>query len=134
MAEITANTLTDGEAGGSAKVAVNAPLGDKAALRVTAFFNDFAGFIDSVQPNLSIKEDVNIFTALGLIKDPGIPTSLLAKLDAAADARARGNCAQASSLYQSFVNALEAQSGKGVDPTAAAIMIADAQFLIAHCP
>ncbi len=59
VAELTANTLTDGEPGGSAKVAVNAPLGDKAALRVTAFFNNFGGFVDAVQPNLSIKEDVN---------------------------------------------------------------------------
>ena len=59
IAELTANTLTDGEAGGSAKVAVNAPLGDKAALRVTAFFNNFGGFVDAVQPNLSIREDVN---------------------------------------------------------------------------
>jgi iron complex outermembrane receptor protein len=59
IAELTANTLTDGEAGGSAKVAVNAPLGDRAALRVTAFFNNFGGFVDAVQPNLRIKEDVN---------------------------------------------------------------------------
>ncbi|HEX6900596.1 MAG TPA: TonB-dependent receptor [Thermoanaerobaculia bacterium] len=59
VVELVANTLTDGEPGGSAKVAVNAPLGDKAALRLTAFFNSFGGFIDAVQPNLSVKEDVN---------------------------------------------------------------------------
>jgi len=59
VAELTVNSVTDGELGGSAKVAVNAPLGDKAALRVTAFYNRFAGFIDAVQPDLSIKEDVN---------------------------------------------------------------------------
>ncbi|HEV2853566.1 MAG TPA: TonB-dependent receptor [Thermoanaerobaculia bacterium] len=59
VAELTANTLTDGESGGSAKVAVNAPLGDKAALRLTAFFNSFGGFVDSVQPNLRVREDVN---------------------------------------------------------------------------
>ncbi|MFL6260828.1 MAG: TonB-dependent receptor [Thermoanaerobaculia bacterium] len=59
VAELTANTMTDGDPGGSAKVAVNTPLGDKAALRLTAFFNRFGGFIDAVQPNLSIKKDVN---------------------------------------------------------------------------
>jgi hypothetical protein len=82
----------------------------------------------------SIKDDVNIFTAAGMIKDPGLPTALVAKLNAAADARARGNCSQAANQYQAFISLLQAQSGKGVDPTAASIMIADAEFLIAHCP
>jgi iron complex outermembrane recepter protein len=59
VAELTANDISDGEPGGSGKVAVNAPLGDKAALRITAFYNSLGGFIDSVQPNLSIKKDVN---------------------------------------------------------------------------
>jgi len=59
VAELTANSMTDGGSGGSAKVAVNAPVGDKAALRVTAFYNNFGGFVDAVQPNLGIKKDVN---------------------------------------------------------------------------
>jgi hypothetical protein len=82
----------------------------------------------------SIKDDVNIFTAAGMIKVPGLPTSLLAKLDNAAALRATGNCDQAANLYQAFIDELQAQSGTGVDPVAAAIMIADAQYLIAHCP
>jgi iron complex outermembrane receptor protein len=41
VAELTANTLTDGETGGSAKVAVNAPLGATSALRFTGFYNSF---------------------------------------------------------------------------------------------
>jgi hypothetical protein len=44
----------------------------------------------------SIKEDVDIFTAAGKIKNPGLPTALLARLNAAADARARGKCPQAA--------------------------------------
>ena len=36
--------------------------------------------------------------------------------------------ASAANTYQSFINQLQAQSGVGVDPTAAAIMIADAQY------
>jgi iron complex outermembrane receptor protein len=59
VTELTANGMTDGEPGGSVKAAVNTPLGDKAALRLTAFYNRFGGFIDAVQPNLSIKKDVN---------------------------------------------------------------------------
>ena len=82
----------------------------------------------------SIKEDVNIFTALGKIKDPGTQTALLATLTSAAEARARGKCAQAANLYQTFIRQLQAQSGKEVDADAASIMIADAQFLIVHCP
>ena len=82
----------------------------------------------------SIKGDVNIFVGNGMIKDPGTGTSLLAKLNTAADARAAGNCNKASNLYHAFVDAVQAQSGQGIDPVAAAIMIADAQYLIANCP
>jgi hypothetical protein len=82
----------------------------------------------------SIKDDVRFFRASGAIKKAGEANSLLAKLDAAAVRRANGNCAAAAKRYQAFINELQAQSGKGVDATAAAIMIADAQYLIAHCP
>jgi hypothetical protein len=43
-------------------------------------------------------------------------------------------CATAANIYQAFINELQAQSGKGVSASAAAIMIADAQYLITHCP
>lgn len=59
VAEVSANSVTDGELGGSAKVAVNAPLGETTALRLTAYYNSFGGFIDAVQPGLRVKEDVN---------------------------------------------------------------------------
>lgn len=82
----------------------------------------------------SIEDDVNQFLAAGAIKNNGLANSLLSKLDAAAAARARGQCSTAANLYQSFINELQGQSGNGVDATAAAIMIADAQYLITHCP
>lgn len=82
----------------------------------------------------SIKNDVNQFLAAGEIKNRGLANSLLQILAAAAMARAAGNCNTAANDYQSFINAVSAQSGKGIDATAAAIMIADAQYLIAHCP
>jgi len=59
VAELTANGMTGGDLGGSAKVAFNTPLGDTAALRFTAFYNSFGGFVDAVQPDLKVKEDVN---------------------------------------------------------------------------
>ena len=108
-------------------------LGVESMDRVTNGTSAAVTFTIVVTPE-SIKEDVNIFTAAGKIKNPGIPTSLVATLDAAATARTRGNCSQAANLYQAFIRELRSQSGKGIDPVAASIMIADAEFLIAHCP
>jgi hypothetical protein len=85
----------------------------------------------------SIKSDVTQFLAAGDIKNSAVATTLLQMLNAAATARGRGDCKTAAKDYQSFiteVNKLKAQGLKGVDATAAAIMIADAQYLIAHCP
>jgi len=82
----------------------------------------------------SIKQDVTQFLAAGLIKNAGLANSLLAKLNAAADARSRGQCGTAANQYDAFIHALQAQAGKGVDANAAAIMTADAQYLIANCP
>jgi hypothetical protein len=70
----------------------------------------------------------------GGIKNAGEANALLAKLNAAAKARAARNCTTAKNIYQAFISELQAQSGKDVDAVAAAIMIADAQYLIAHCP
>ena len=82
----------------------------------------------------SIKQDVTQLLGAGMIKNAGIANSLTAKLNAAAAARAKGNCATAANIYNAFINEVQAQTGKGIDPTAAAILIADAQYLIAHCP
>jgi hypothetical protein len=82
----------------------------------------------------SIKDDVGQFLDANKIKSGGLAKSLLGKLNAAAAARSRGECATASNQYDAFIQELEAQAGKGVDAAAAAIMIADAQYLIANCP
>ena len=82
----------------------------------------------------SIEDDVTQFLSSGAIKNNGQANSLLANLNAAAAARTRGQCSTAANIYQAFISKLQAQSGKGVDATAAAIMIADAQHLVAHCP
>ncbi|MGH9465594.1 MAG: TonB-dependent receptor [Thermoanaerobaculia bacterium] len=59
VGEFTLGVLTDGDFGGSAKVAANTPIGDTAALRVAAYYTSYGGYTDAVQPNLSTNEDVN---------------------------------------------------------------------------
>jgi hypothetical protein len=81
----------------------------------------------------SIQDDVNHFVASGDVTVTEA-NSLLTKLRAAAAARARGDCATAAKVYLAFIDELNAQTGKAVSTTAAAIMIGDAQYLISHCP
>ena len=64
----------------------------------------------------------------------GSRSSLLAKLAAAQSSRAAGDCATAANQYGAFVNEVQAQAGKAIDNAVASILIADAQYLIAHCP
>ena len=81
----------------------------------------------------SIMDDIRYFLSSGAItQDEG--TSLLKKLKAAAAYRAAGDCKDANATYQAFINELLAQSGKKVTAAAAAILIGDAQYLIARCP
>jgi iron complex outermembrane recepter protein len=59
FAEFDLNFLNGGGTGGDAKVGFNAPLGTKAAVRAVAYHDRIAGFIDAVQPDRSVREDVN---------------------------------------------------------------------------
>jgi len=81
----------------------------------------------------SIKDDVSEFAATGDIAS-NRTQSLLAKLRAAAADRARGNCNAAANVYSAFEHEVQAQRGKSVSASAAAILIGDADYLIAHCP
>ena len=81
-----------------------------------------------------IKVDVTTLAADGKIKMPETENSVLAKLDAADNARSKGMCNTAANQYNAFINEVKAQSGSGIDAGAATILIADAQYLIAHCP
>lgn len=64
-AELSLFSVEEGEASGSAKVALNKPLGDSAALRITAYHTGLAGYTDAVRPDLSVEEDVNGGTRTG---------------------------------------------------------------------
>ena len=59
VGEFSLSSIDDGDVGGGAKVAVNVPIGDTSAMRVTAYYNSIGGYMDAVQPDLSVSEDVN---------------------------------------------------------------------------
>jgi iron complex outermembrane receptor protein len=59
FSELTFNGLDDGGFGGNAKFGFNLPAGDKAAVRVAAYYDRIAGYMDAVQPDLGVDEDVN---------------------------------------------------------------------------
>jgi iron complex outermembrane recepter protein len=57
--ELGGSLVDGGSAGGNLKLGANLPLGDKAALRLAAYYSHLPGYIDAVQPDLSTNEDVN---------------------------------------------------------------------------
>jgi iron complex outermembrane receptor protein len=59
VGEFTLDSVSNGGVGGSAKFATNVPMGSSAATRITAYYTRYGGYIDAVQPNLSINKDVN---------------------------------------------------------------------------
>jgi iron complex outermembrane receptor protein len=59
FAEVDGRFLSGGSAGGSAKLGFNAPLGETAAARVVGYYTALPGYLDAVQPNQQINEDVN---------------------------------------------------------------------------
>ena len=52
-------SVLSGNGGGDAKFGFNVPLGGKAALRVASYFDRTPGFMEAVQPNLSVNKHVN---------------------------------------------------------------------------
>ncbi|MCY4508710.1 MAG: hypothetical protein OXG35_17395, partial [Acidobacteria bacterium] len=57
--ELGFSSLAAGGLGNDAKLAVNVPLGSAAALRVAAYNTAIGGFVDAVQPDLSVRENVD---------------------------------------------------------------------------
>ncbi len=65
IGDFSLSSISGGGIGGSIKAAVNVPMGDTAAMRVAAYYTSYGGFMDAVQPNLSVKEDVNSGDRIG---------------------------------------------------------------------
>ncbi len=63
--EVGGEAIDGSGTGGNFKAGFNAPLGDKVALRMAAYYNRLAGWTDAVQPDLSLKTDVNAGDRLG---------------------------------------------------------------------
>jgi hypothetical protein len=81
----------------------------------------------------SIMESVaQLMQAGGGVEQRG--NSLMGILANAAANRRVGNCRAAANQYNAFIKHVQAQTSKSIAPVAAAILIADAQYLIAHCP
>src|SRR4051812_35331222 len=59
IAELGVDMTQDGGPGGNLKYATNVPLSATTAMRVAAYYTKYGGFIDAVQPSLSLKKDVN---------------------------------------------------------------------------
>lgn len=59
VGEFGAEDIQNGGPGGSAKAAVNVPMGAMSAMRVVGYYTRYGGFMNAVQPNLSVKKDVN---------------------------------------------------------------------------
>ena len=65
IGELGISSISDGGIGGNVKAAVNVPIGDRAAMRAAAYYTQYGGFIDAVQPGLSVRDDVNDGNRLG---------------------------------------------------------------------
>lgn len=72
---------------------------------------------------------VNVFGDRGLI-DPSARKSLLSKLNNAKAALDRGNTSAAAGNLREFIDQCGAQSGKGIAPAVAALLIGDAQYVL----
>jgi len=57
--EVGMNWIDGGDPGSVAKLGFNAPLGDKAAFRIVGYSTRIGGFMDAVQPTLSVSNAVN---------------------------------------------------------------------------
>src|SRR5213592_2235537 len=57
--EAEINVIDGGDPGSIAKLGFNVPMGDKAAFRVAGYSNRLGGWMDAVQPNLTVNHAVN---------------------------------------------------------------------------
>src|SRR3989441_3043548 len=57
--EVGGSWIDGGAPGDNAKLGFNVPMGDKAALRVVGYGNRLGGYMDAVQPDLTVSKDVN---------------------------------------------------------------------------
>src|SRR5260221_16501 len=59
IGELSGSSISNGGVGGSAKVAVNVPMGPTSAMRFAGHYTRYGGFIHAIQPRPSRNKDVN---------------------------------------------------------------------------
>jgi iron complex outermembrane receptor protein len=59
IGELSASTIDGGGPGFTAKIATNVPINATTAMRFAGYFTRYGGYMDAVQPSLSVKKDVN---------------------------------------------------------------------------
>jgi iron complex outermembrane receptor protein len=57
--EVGGSWISRGSPGNTAKLGFNVPLGDKAAARIVGYGNGLGGWMDAVQPDFTVNQDVN---------------------------------------------------------------------------
>lgn len=63
--EMGGSVIDGGGPAGLAKLGFNTPLGERAAARVVGYYTRLGGYMDAVQPNLSVRNNVNSGTRMG---------------------------------------------------------------------
>ena len=64
--EVGGSSIGGGNGGATVKVGANVPLGERAAVRLAAYHNQLGGYMDAVQPDLRVDENVNTGTRTGV--------------------------------------------------------------------
>ena len=64
--ELGGSWIDGGNGGATVKVGTNVPLGDRAAGRLVVYHNQLAGYMDAVQPDFSVDENVNTGARTGV--------------------------------------------------------------------
>jgi iron complex outermembrane recepter protein len=64
--EVGSSQILGGGFGANVKLGANLPIGGKAAGRVALYYNQLAGYMDAVQPDLSVDKNVNSGTRTGV--------------------------------------------------------------------
>jgi hypothetical protein len=105
----------------------------------TVTATDFYGNQTTASATFTIKATVDSLSAsvrhfydTGQITSASVRDSLLSKLAAIKASIAAGKTSVARSQINAFISLVRAQTGKSIKPAAAAVLIADARYLIAH--
>ena len=95
--------------------------------------NTLGEVILGVLPKMQLTiSDVKSFYTSKAIRNAGVRKALLSELDAARRAFDQGKTATALDQLKAFISSVKAQPSKVISKTAAAALIADANWLIAH--